>query len=276
MLTAPSATAPILYLLPGLLCDAAAWAPVVIRLGAAAQCHVPDYSAERSLDAMAEVVLAQAPDRIALAGHSMGARVALEILRRAPHRVTHVALLSTGHAARPDGPPGAAERAQRLGLLALARERGMRAMGEQWLRPMLHPSRLADAALVTAILAMIERKTPTHFAAQIEALLARRDASAVLRAIRVPALVGCGREDAWSPPAQHEAMAAMIPACRLAIFDACGHMAPMEQPDAVASALAAWLASGEPPARSGPARARRSPAAEAASAPQVNAVHFDP
>ncbi|MCC7040547.1 MAG: alpha/beta hydrolase [Burkholderiales bacterium] len=276
MRTAPSHAPPVVYLLPGLLCDRAAWAPVIERLGPAAQCRVPDYSAERSLGAMAEVVLAKAPDRFALAGHSMGARVALEILRRAPQRVTHVALLSTGSAARPDGAPGATERAQRLALLALARERGMRAMGEQWLRPMLHPSRLADAPLVEAILAMIARQTPARFAGQIEALLDRGDASASLRAIRVPALVGCGREDAWSPPAQHEAMAAMIPTCRLVIFDTCGHMAPMERPDAVAAALAAWLAAGGTPATASPWQEGRSPTAGAAPTAQTRAVHFVP
>ena len=66
-------------------------------------------------------------------------------------------------------------------------------------------------ALIDAILDMIERQTPDHFAAQIEALLARPDAGAVLRGIRCPTLVLCGRQDAWSPLAQHEEMAAMIP-----------------------------------------------------------------
>ena len=40
---------------------------------------------------------------------------------------------------------------------------------------------------------------------------------------------------------QHEAIAALVPGCRLAVFDDCGHMAPMEQPRAVAEALVDWL-----------------------------------
>jgi pimeloyl-ACP methyl ester carboxylesterase len=36
-------------------------------------------------------------------------------------------------------------------------------------------------------------------------------------------------------------MAALMPGSRLAILDRCGHMAPMERPDAVGSALVEWL-----------------------------------
>lgn len=230
-----------LLLLPGLLCDAAAWAPVLPHVGRAAECSIPDYADETSLGAMAERVLADAPPTFALAGHSMGGRVALEIVRRAPGRVVRLALLDTGCRARPPGAAGEAERAGRLALLATARERGMREMARTWVQPMVHPERLADDALIEAILAMFARRTPLQFAGQIEALLARPDATDVLRAVACPALVLCGREDGWAPPAQHEEMAALIPGSRLTILDRCGHMAPMERPDAVGAALAEWL-----------------------------------
>jgi len=232
---------PTLLLLPGLLCDRASWAPVLPFLEPHAECLVPDYSAESSLEAMAERVLEPAPARFALAGHSMGGRVALEVLRRARGRVERLALLDTGYRSRPDGSAGDDERARRLALLALAREQGMRAMGREWIRGMVHPARLADSALVDAILDMIERQTPERYAGQIDALLARPDVAGLLRSVDVPALVACGRQDAWSPLAQHEEIAALIPGCRLAAFDDCGHMAPMEQPAAVAAALSEWL-----------------------------------
>ncbi|MEO8485034.1 MAG: alpha/beta fold hydrolase [Betaproteobacteria bacterium] len=233
---------PALLLLPGLLCDRASWAPVLPALGRHAKCAVADYSSESTLEAMAVHVLAYAPPRFALAGHSMGGRVALEVLRRAPGRVTRIALLDTGYRSRADGSAGDDERTRRLALLALARDQGMRAMGREWMQAMVHPQRLRDAPLVEAILAMIERQTPDRYAAQIAALLARPDVADLLRSVRVPALVACGRDDAWSALPQHEEIAALVPGSRLAVFDRCGHMAPMEQPDAVASALIAWLA----------------------------------
>ena len=230
-----------LLLLPGLLCDRAAWAPVLPHVKRVADCSIPDYADETSLGAMAERVLASAPSTFAVAGHSMGGRVALEIVRRAPGRVERLALLDSGCHARPPGAAGDAERAGRLALLASAREHGMRTMARTWVQPMVHPERLADAALIDAILDMFARRTPQQFAGQIEALLTRPDATDVLRAVNCPALVLCGREDAWATPPQHEEMAALIPGSRLSIIERCGHMAPMERPDAIGAALAAWL-----------------------------------
>jgi pimeloyl-ACP methyl ester carboxylesterase len=230
-----------LLLLPGLLCDAAAWAPVLPFVGAVADCRVPDYDDETSLGAMAERVLATAPPTFAVAGHSMGGRVALEIVRRAPQRVERLALLDTGFRARPGGAAGEQERAGRMALLGIARREGMRAMARAWVQPMVHPARRDDTALIDAILDMFERRTPAQYAGQIEALLARPDATDVLRGATCPTLVLGGREDGWSPPVQQEEMAALARGCRLAIVENCGHMAMMEQPRSVGDALTGWL-----------------------------------
>jgi pimeloyl-ACP methyl ester carboxylesterase len=230
-----------LLLLPGLLCDRAVWAPVLPALETMARCHVPDYADERSLGAMAERVLRDAPATFSVAGHSMGGRVALEIVRRVPERVERLGLLDTGFLPRPQGRAGDDERSRRLALLALAEKNGMRAMAREWVQPMVHPARLADEAFMDTILDMFERRTPAQFAAQIDALLARPDASPLLPALRCPTLVLCGRADGWSTPAQHAEMAAMIAGSRLVFVEGGGHMAPMECPDATAAAMLEWL-----------------------------------
>ena len=87
---------------------------------------------------MAERVLAAAPPTFAVAGHSMGGRVALEIVRRAPGRVERLALLDTGCRARPAGAAGDDERAGRLRVARVqAREHGMRAMARAWVQPIV-------------------------------------------------------------------------------------------------------------------------------------------
>ena len=230
-----------LLLLPGLVCDAAVWTPVLRELGAAAECRVPEYGDAKTLPAMAGRVLAAAPARFAVAGHSLGGRVTLEIVRRAPERVLRLALLDTGFRALPAGAAGEEEVAKRLALVALARAQGMRAMAREWVRPMIRAERLAERTLVDAILDMFERRTADEFAGQIEALIARPDATALLGTIACPTLVLCGRDDGWSTPAQHEEMAARIPGARLAVIERCGHMAPMERPREVGAALAAWM-----------------------------------
>jgi len=97
-------------------------------------------------------------------------------------------------------------------------------------------------SLIDAILDMFERRTPDEFAGQIEALLARPDATTLLRSITCPTLVLCGRDDGWSTLRQHEEMAELIPSATLAVVDRCGHMAPMERPRDVGTAVAGWLA----------------------------------
>lgn len=234
-------TAATLVLIPGLLCDEFVWAEQCRALSAHAQVWVPDHGSLDSLTDMALAVLRNAPaEQFALAGHSMGGRVALEVLRLAPHRVQRLALLDTGYLPLSAGPRGEEERTSRQTLLDNARQLGMRTMGRQWARGMVHPSRI-DTPVFTSIVDMIERKTPEVFAAQIRALLARPDASPQLLAIDCPVLVLCGRQDSWSPLSQHLQMAASIRGARLRIIEECGHMSTLEQPEAVTVALAEWL-----------------------------------
>ena len=236
----PPGTVPLL-LLPGIVCDHAAWDPVIATLSRFGVCQVHETGPDRTLGAMAERVLAAAPPTFALAGHSMGGRVAIEVVRRAPGRVERLALLDTGIRPLAAGAAGDDERAGRYALLALARRDGLRVMGRAWVRRMVHPDRLEDTSLIEAILDMIERQTPDRFEAQIEALLARPDGGPVLRSVDCPTLVLCGRQDGWSPVAQHEEIAAMTPGSRLEIIDDCGHMSTMERPAEVGSALLRWL-----------------------------------
>jgi pimeloyl-ACP methyl ester carboxylesterase len=233
---------PTLVLLPGLVCDSAVWAPQVQALSERARCHVGDYGLRDTIGTMARHVLDTAPTpTFALAGHSMGGRVAMEVVRLAPERVHHLALLDTGTHPLAEGEAGAREKAGRLELLALAQTRGMRAMAAQWARPMVHPAR-HGTPLFEAVLDMLERSSAAHFAAQINALLNRPDATPVLPGITCPTLVLTGREDLWSPPEQHARMAAAIAGAQLCIVEQCGHMAMLEQPEAVNAAFEKWLA----------------------------------
>jgi pimeloyl-ACP methyl ester carboxylesterase len=173
----------------------------------------------------------------------MGGRVALEVVARAPERVARLALLDTGYEPLALGPPGERERAGRLRLLAIAQRDGMLAMGRDWARGMVHPARLADATLMDAIHSMIARAPVAQFDAQIRALLARPDRTALLGTLRLPTLVLCGRDDSWSPLARHQEMARHIQGSHLVDVPDCGHMSTMERPEAITTALLGWLES---------------------------------
>lgn len=236
-------TRPCVVLLPGLMCDAAVWSAQCEALNFA-DCVLPSYGELSSITGMARHVLESAPaQRFSLAGHSMGGRVALEVVRLAPQRVERLALLDTGMDPLAQGDAGRRERDKRMALLQLARDQGMRAMGREWARGMVHPSRLGSP-LFEQVLDMIERQTPAIFEAQITALLGRPDARAVLRGLQCPTLLACGRQDAWSPLSRHEEMHALVPGSRLCVIEDSGHMCTMEQPAAVSRALRAWLRGG--------------------------------
>lgn len=232
---APDACDAPLVILPGLMCDSRMFLHQLAAFGG--RCVDGFYGGADSIGAMVDYALDRMPARCALLGHSMGARVALELYRRAPERVARLALADTGvHPVR----PGEAEK--RFALRDLGRRDGMGAMVDQWLPPMIGPAHAGDRALYAALRAMSVDAGLATYEAQINALLTRPDAAPVLPTITCPTAVIVGRDDQWSPVSQHQEMEAAIPGARLFIIDKAGHMAPAEELAAFNDALRAWLA----------------------------------
>jgi len=221
-------------LIPGLLCDGVVWEPVLNQLTA----EVADLSTQDSLTQMAEDVLARYSGPLRVAGHSMGARVALEMARIAPQRIERLALLDTGIHPLKDG-----ETAKRDEIVQFAYDNGMEALADRWLPPMVYAENQTNTPMMADLRAMVLRMTPDLHARQIKALVNRPDASAYLSDIGCPVLLMVGRQDAWSPVSQHDDMRALLPNARLEIVENAGHFAPIEQPQAVADLLVPFLQS---------------------------------
>ena len=230
-------TKPVLLLLPGLMCDAAVWAAQIEAFGGAYDVRVPNFHGLDSFDAMAKAALDLTDGRdFALAGHSMGGRVAMQVAAMVPERVRGLALLDTA-AHLPT--PGETER--RLGLVQIGEREGIEAVIESWLPPMIAPDRRHDRALWDAIAAMLRRAGVQTLRGQQHALLNRRDGFAQLDRVRASTAFIVGALDGWSPPEQHRDMQVHAPGSTLTVIDNCGHMAPMEAPKAVNQAFAEWL-----------------------------------
>jgi pimeloyl-ACP methyl ester carboxylesterase len=225
-----------LILLPGLLCDAALWRHQTVSLADVSDVVVGDLTRDGSIAAMAERVLAEAPNRFALAGLSMGGYVAQEIMRQAPERVERLALFDTS--ARPDTAEQTRTRRELIRLSQIGKFKGVT---PRLLPNLIHPSRLKDPAVADIVIAMSERVGQKAFTRQQAAIMGRVDGRGDLAAIRVPTLVLCGRQDLLTPVALHEELAAGIHGARLVVVEDCGHLAPLERPETVTAAMREWL-----------------------------------
>ena len=227
---------PSIVFLCGLLCDEFVWQQIAESLSDVADTTIMNFQGYNSITAMAENVLALSPDKFALAGHSMGGRVVLESYRLAPHRIDRITLLNTGvHPKRDSEIPG------RQKLLDLAATKGMEAVADTWLPPMIGPQAQQNASLVQQLRQMVCRHSAGEFQGQITALLNRPDARQVLAHITVPALLVSAEDDHWSPVSQHQSMLESIEHARHIKLSNTGHMSTVEAPLEISAALREWL-----------------------------------
>ena len=228
-----------LILVPGLNSTEAVFAPQIERLRRDRPVLVADHRQDDSLESIAWRLLAAAPRRFALAGHSMGGYVALEVLRQAPDRVSRIALLDTS--ARPDTPERKEARERLIALAAGGRFDDVHPL--LW-DALVHPARRRDSQLESVVREMHRQTGPEAFIRQQRAIMGRPDSRATLPGVEIPTLVMVGAEDAITPPELSREMSDMIEWASLVVVPDCGHLAPLERPAQVTSAMEAWLSSG--------------------------------
>jgi pimeloyl-ACP methyl ester carboxylesterase len=228
-------TMPIL-LVPGLVSSPRIYAPVLAALWRFGPVTVANHIRDDNMGAIARRILAEAPPRFALAGHSMGGYIAFEIMRQAPERVARLALLNTQ--ARPDAPEATA---RRRGQIARAESGEFRAVLDELFPGLVHPSRRDDAALRQLVYDMGDDVGPAGFVRQQRAIMNRPDSRPALAWIKCPTLVLSGDEDNTIPNSLSVEMADGIHGAKLVILPTCGHLPQPEQPQATAEALSGWL-----------------------------------
>jgi pimeloyl-ACP methyl ester carboxylesterase len=228
-------TMPIL-LVPGLGGSPLIYAPVAPALWRYGPVTVANHIRDDNMGAIARRILAEAPPRFALAGHSMGGYIAFEIVRQAPDRVAKLALLNTQ--ARPDTPEAVT---RRRGQIARAQAGEYHAVLDELFPGFVHPSRREDASLRKLVHEMGDDIGADAFVRQQTAVMGRADSRPTLAWIRCPTLVLTGDEDNTIPNSLSKEMADGIHGARLVILPDCGHLSQPEQPEAVAAALVEWL-----------------------------------
>jgi pimeloyl-ACP methyl ester carboxylesterase len=225
-----------LVLIPGLACTARLFEPQIEALSAERTILVADHRHDDSITAIAARLLAEAPDRFALAGLSMGGYIALEVVRQAPERVARLALLDTS--ARPDTVEARQDRERLIALAEAGRWDDIHS--KLWPR-LVHPDRRADGVLQDLLLGMMRETGAEAYIRQQRAIMARPDSRPSLPGIEVPTLVLVGEGDSITPPEISREMAEMVEWASLVVIPEAGHMSTLEQPARVTQALQLWL-----------------------------------
>ena len=225
-----------LVVLPDMMCDARLFAPQIDGLSHDRAVMVGPVHLGERVEESASMILDMAPHRFALCGHGFGGTVALEILRRAPTRVSRLCLIATNPMA--ETPVRAAEREPQI----IAARTGRL---EQVIREELIPELLAETPFKAHIFDMMVDMAlslgPDVFVRQSRALQKRRDYQRSLALIKCPCLVLCGAEDLVTPLQRQEFIAELIEPAELVVIENAGHIPTLEQPEATISALRHWL-----------------------------------
>ena len=225
-----------LVIIPGLMADARLFLPQIVQLGAERPIQVVLATKGDTVEQMSEAIVAGLPERFALLGHGLGGDIALDIIRRIPDRVTRVILMATDPLSEP--PQAAAAREARI--VAARSGRLPQAMREE-----VPLASLVDAPWRDEILALVQDMAmglgEGVFLRQSRAVQRRPDQQKTMRRIKLPTLVIAGEADTLVPMRRQEFTANLMPFGKLLVIEAAGHLASLEQPEAVTEAIATFL-----------------------------------
>jgi 3-oxoadipate enol-lactonase len=241
---------PDVILLPPYPCDHSYWLPISEHLESRFRLVMPDLrglgrsgcgEGVATMEMLAGDVLrlcdALKIGRAAFVGCSIGGYVLFELWRRARGRVRAMALTDTKASLDSEE--------ARQGRLRNAEEildRGPQWAIEQMMPRMLSPETLRSRPEVVKQARQTMRSATAQGMAALQRGMAERpDSIATLESIDVPTLVLGGEDDAPSPVSELERMARGIRGAELKIVPRAGHLAALEQPEAVGIALREFL-----------------------------------
>jgi pimeloyl-ACP methyl ester carboxylesterase len=225
-----------LILLPGMMCDDRLFAPQITEFSTHRQVKAMAFTGRESIKEIAEDILLQAPNHFALLGLSMGGIVAMEIIKKAPERVTRLALLDTNPMA--DAPENSVIRKQQIKDVEAGNLRTV-------MRYEMKPNYLAESdnkpAILDLCMTMAEELGPQEFIAQSIALQTRPDQCEALKKIQVPTLIAYGEHDSLCPLEKHQLIHKLVARSRLCVIPGAGHLPTLEQPEYTNHEIREWL-----------------------------------
>jgi 3-oxoadipate enol-lactonase len=183
------------------------------------------------LAAMLDALAIQGP--VVFCGLSMGGYVAWQFAARHRARLSRLILCDTKAIA-----DSAEAAAGRLKTAEKVLAEGSAVAADTLLPKLFAPATYDEQPKIMEATRQVILKTkPDGIAAALRGMAERPDVTSQLKKIDVPALLICGQHDGISPPAEMRGIAGQMPNARFVEVSDAGHMAPLEQPDAVNRAI---------------------------------------
>ena len=169
-----------------------------------------------------------------LVGHSLGTLILQHFAVKHPQRVEKLVFIGVNRA-----PPDARRQAIRE-RVAKVRTEGIDAIVEAVVKGGLSPHTAEQKPEVVAFVRELLTRQPVEgYARSCEAMAAAIVAD--VANIRAPVLLIAGADDAISPVANSDGLAADLADARVHVLEQCGHWHPIERPAAVSRALREFL-----------------------------------
>jgi len=181
--------------------------------------------------ALARLIESLGGEPVVLIGHSMGGLIAQETYVRHPELVKALALCFTS----PAFAGGSSDFTRQFLAARIGPLDEGKSMAE--IAAKLIPTMGSHSKLAEQIMAGVP---PDTYRKAVQ-LLTTFDRRKELPDIKVPALLVAGSEDKVAPPSVMEKMASKIPGAEYALMPECGHLGPMDRPDAFNAILLGFL-----------------------------------
>ncbi len=198
---------------------------------------VDPYDLEHISASLARLIETLSDEPVALVGHSMGGLIAQETYVRHPKLVKAMALCFTS----PAFANSSSEFTQQFIAARIAPLDQGKTMADIAKALMLGMRGSVSDASGLALAEQIMSSVPVETYRKAVHLLTTFDRRKELAGIRVPTLLIAGSEDKIAPPEMMERMARKIPGAECLVLHGCGHLGPMDQPDAFNAALLSFL-----------------------------------
>jgi pimeloyl-ACP methyl ester carboxylesterase len=237
---------PCLVMIPGTLCDGRIFAHQRRALRGIADVRVVGYDDLGRVDDWASALLARLPQRFSVVGFSLGGLWALELLRKAPHRIERLAMVASNAQGA-----SAVGRRKSAWLWKMWRARGPAAVARQ-VKPgyFHHPNtRRRHAGLVHDMALRTGRKSAF---AEFAWAASRADGRQALAGFAGPVLLVSGAKDKLCTSAMQRAMVQVQPHAQWRELPRVGHFVPLEAPAQLSAIVCDWMAQDAALAMSAP------------------------